>query len=172
MFQVYGMSRLRRAVVQRLAEAYSVDDLSLGDYERRVAAAERASTVDELNAVLSDFDASPRIRPVQPDSSANAPMRSSLHPAVWLVPTALLLLALLPFPYGFYTVLRLVVCSTAVLLTYDEYRLCGRVSGWAIVLAGFVLLFNPLIPIHLTREIWAPIDVATGVLLIVHWRRA
>ena len=72
MFQVYGMSRLRRAVVQRLAEAYSVDDLSLGDYERRVAAAERASTVDELNAVLSDCDASPRIRPVQPDSSANS----------------------------------------------------------------------------------------------------
>ncbi len=172
MFHMYGMSQLRRAIVQRLAEAYSVDALSLEDYERRVTAAEQASTIDDLNAVVSDFpDETPHIRPVHPASSAKAPLRSSLHPAVWLLPTTLLLLALLPFPYGFYVMLRLIVCSTSVLLTYDEYRLRGRVSGWAIVLAGIALLFNPLIPVHLTRDTWVPIDVATGALLIFHWRR-
>ena len=39
---------------------------------------------------------------------------------------------------------------------------------WATWLFGFIaVLFNPLIPIHLSREIWQPIDVVCGVLFIV-----
>ena len=91
--------------------------------------------------------------------------------AVWLVPAALLFLALLPLPYGFYVLLRLVVCGAATFLTYHEFQTCGRVSSWALALAAVALLFNPLVPLHLTREIWAPIDVLSGVLLLVHWHR-
>ena len=96
---------------------------------------------------------------------------SFLLTAVWLVPAALLFLALVPLPHGFYVLLRLVVCGAATFLTYHEYRTCGRVSGWALALAAVALLFNPLVPVHLTREIWAPIDVLSGVLLLVHWHR-
>lgn len=36
------------------------------------------------------------------------------------------------------------------------------------VLGAFALLFNPLMPVHLDREIWAFLDVmAGGVLLLV-----
>ena len=56
------------------------------------------------------------------------------------------------------------------LLTYYDCRVRGRVSGWAITMAGIALLFNPLIPVHLTRDIWIPIDLSTALLLIFHLR--
>jgi len=39
---------------------------------------------------------------------------------------------------------------------------------------GFIaLLFNPLIPVYLTREIWAPIDLGLAVLFgVVGYRSA
>ena len=37
-----------------------------------------------------------------------------------------------------------------------------------ICLFGFIaVLFNPLIPIHLSREIWQPIDVVCATLFVV-----
>ena len=172
-FPEFGLSKRRREVVQRLEDAYSEDDLILEDYEHRVHAAERATRIAELNALVADFPDDPgQVHPVRHDSAGEAQVRSALHPAVWLLaPAVLLILALLPFPYGYYVLLRLVVCGTAALLSYDEYRLRGRVSGWTMVLAGVALLFNPLIPVHLTREIWAPIDLGTALLVIFHWRR-
>ena len=39
---------------------------------------------------------------------------------------------------------------------------------WALWTFGLVaLLFNPLIPIYLTRELWIPIDLLTAVLFAV-----
>ena len=172
MFPAYGISKRRREVIRRLAEAYSEDGLSLEDYEHRMHTAERATSIDELTAIVADFpDDRPAIRHAHADSGVRDPVPGSLHPAVRLVPAALLFLALLPFPYGFFVLLRLVVCCAAGLLTYHEYSLRGRVSGWTIVLACVVLLFNPIIPIHLTREIWAPINIVTGLLMVFHWRR-
>lgn len=84
--------------------------------------------------------------------------RISLHPAVWLVPSALLLLALLPLPYGFYTPLRLVVCGATLLLAYQEYQLHNQVSGWVVVCVALGLIFNPIIPVHLTRELWGGVS--------------
>ena len=39
---------------------------------------------------------------------------------------------------------------------------------WALWTFGLVaLLFNPLIPIYLTRELWVPIDLLTAILFVV-----
>jgi hypothetical protein len=39
---------------------------------------------------------------------------------------------------------------------------------WALWLFGFIaVLFNPLIPIHFSRELWQPIDVICGILFVV-----
>ena len=39
---------------------------------------------------------------------------------------------------------------------------------WAVWLFGFIaVLFNPLIPIHLSREIWQPVDIVCGILFMV-----
>ncbi len=51
----YGVPKLRRQVLQRLADAFADDNLELAEYERRVRAAELATTIGELEAVVADF---------------------------------------------------------------------------------------------------------------------
>ena len=57
----YGVPKLRTQVLQRLADAFADDNLELAEYERRVRAAELATTIGELEAVVADFpgDAGP-----------------------------------------------------------------------------------------------------------------
>ncbi|MDE0449682.1 MAG: DUF1707 domain-containing protein [Spirochaetaceae bacterium] len=51
----YGVPKLRRQVLQKLADAFADDNLELAEYERRVRAAELATTIGELEAVVADF---------------------------------------------------------------------------------------------------------------------
>lgn len=77
----------------------------------------------------------------------------------------MLLLALAPWPYGYYQVLRLVVCGVSVYTAFVTYQ-WGKL--WATWVFGFIaILFNPLIPIHLSRELWQPIDVICALMFTV-----
>ena len=66
---------------------------------------------------------------------------------------------MLPLPYGFYTFLRIAVTIIAIVAALDFYK---NNEGVWIVFAGITVLFNPLIPIYLTREIWFFIDLITA----------
>lgn len=82
------------------------------------------------------------------------------HAIPSLLAAALLLLATLDLPYGYYTFLRIVVCGVAVYVAY-----CGHKWGkpWATWMFGLMaVLFNPLIPVHLTKATWLPIDVVAA----------
>ncbi len=54
-YKHYGVPKLRNHVIQRLAEAYSNNELELTEYERRVKLAHEAQTVEELQSLLEDF---------------------------------------------------------------------------------------------------------------------
>jgi len=74
----------------------------------------------------------------------------------------MLLGALAPWPYGYYQLLRFVVCGVSVYIAFMAYQ---WEKIWSVWLFAFVaLLFNPLIPIHLSRELWQPIDVICALL--------
>ena len=89
--------------------------------------------------------------------------------AVWLLPAAMLVIALAPLPYGYYTLLRLVVCICAAVIAYQSYqKSAGAINAWFVGLVGVVLLFNPIIPIHLSRAVWAPLDLAIAAFLVAH----
>lgn len=61
------------------------------------------------------------------------------------------------WPYGYYQILRFVVCGSAAYIAYLAYE---TKKNWAVWMFGAIaLLFNPLVPIHLSREIWQPIDI-------------
>lgn len=79
-----------------------------------------------------------------------------------LVCVVMLLLALAPLPYGYYTMLRLVVCGAFAWTAFDLSQ-DGRVPAAVTFILG-ALLFNPLIPVHLNRELWAIINIATAAL--------
>ena len=67
-------------------------------------------------------------------------------------------------PYGFFFLLRLIVCSCSVLISWQAYRF--KKVKWVGIYIFIALLFNPLIPIHLSREVWGGIDFAVGVFFV------
>lgn len=86
-----------------------------------------------------------------------------LIPAI--IATIILLGALADWPYGYYQLLRLVTCGIAIYIAYTAY---AWKKIWVVWLFGFIaLLFNPLIPIHLSRELWQPINVICALLFAV-----
>lgn len=82
-----------------------------------------------------------------------------------LIAALMLLGALGRWPYGYYQLLRFVVCGVSVYVAFMAYN---WQKLWATALFGCIaLLFNPLIPIHLSREIWQPIDLICALLFVV-----
>ncbi len=73
--------------------------------------------------------------------------------------------AIIEFPYVYYQILRWVVCGVAILVAYFALK---YKKTWTTVLFGIIAaLFNPIFPIHLTREVWFPIDLVCGLLFIL-----
>lgn len=88
---------------------------------------------------------------------------------VWVIPCLLLALALADFPYGYYTFLRLVVCGVAGLLGWMSWRGSPLFRNFSILLFAMAVLFNPLIPVHLSRETWAFLNIGSIAILATHF---
>lgn len=86
---------------------------------------------------------------------------------LWLIPAVMLLVAVAPWPYGYYQLLRVVVCISCGVLAYQSYERDG-LTPWTIGLAIVAAVFNPIVPVHLTREIWAVLNVAAASILLGH----
>ena len=86
------------------------------------------------------------------------------HLILAFIAAIILLFALAPLPYGYYQLLRFVVCGVSAYVAFIAYT---WQKMWATCLFGFIaVLFNPLIPIHLPREVWQLIDVVCVFLFI------
>ena len=89
--------------------------------------------------------------------------RSHLIPCI--IAALILFGALWDWPYGYYQLLRFAVCGVSVYVAFMAYV---WKKLWAAWLFGFIaVLFNPLIPVHLSRELWQPIDFACALLFAV-----
>ncbi len=82
------------------------------------------------------------------------------------IATVALFLAVLPiWPYGFYTLLRLLVCCVCGYFVY-KIKLFPSLYTHKAPLVVIAILFNPLIPVYLIRTIWFPIDIGVGIYFI------
>jgi hypothetical protein len=83
-----------------------------------------------------------------------------------VIAAAVLFLALLDgWDYGFFTILRFVVFASTAYVAWIAYE--EQKEKWVWILGFIAVLFNPFIPVHLTREIWVPIDFLTGIFLLM-----
>ena len=84
---------------------------------------------------------------------------------VSVISIVLLLLAIPAiWPYGYYVFLRWVVAASAVFLIWIANKL--REQKWLGLMVVVAILFNPIIPIYLTKEIWVFIDlIVAGIFL-------
>ncbi|WP_395732604.1 DUF6804 family protein [Prosthecobacter sp.] len=85
-----------------------------------------------------------------------------------LIVAALAFLGCASLPYGFYMILRVAVCSWAVWTL-----ICARPpseSPWTWFLVCLALLYNPIIKVHLGRELWVAANIFTGIGLLAYHR--
>jgi len=68
-------------------------------------------------------------------------------------------------PYGYYTLLRLVVCGTAIFTAVNASKMDKQ--GWMWILGFIALLFNPIIPIHLEKQLWVIIDLIVAIIFFI-----
>jgi hypothetical protein len=89
---------------------------------------------------------------------------------LWLVPIALLLIALLSLPYYYYQLMRWCICGCAAYLAYQHYKEkgCGFLSVAFIVIA---ILYNPIEPIRLFREAWIVINIIAVIVFLYGFRQ-
>jgi hypothetical protein len=88
--------------------------------------------------------------------------------AVRLLAVALLFGALGRHSYDYYVLLRVATCGAAAYAAYLAAEQGKR--PWAWVLGVITALFNPLFPVHLSRDTWQPIDILTALVFLVSIR--
>ena len=98
-------------------------------------------------------------------------IKFSKNPAI--IVSILSILALFSMPYGFYTLLRIIITIIAAYYVYYIYQqnLIEEMSLWFWGLIFFALLFNPIFPVYLNREVWAPINIITAVFFVAMAQR-
>jgi len=83
-----------------------------------------------------------------------------------VISVVILLLAIPTFwPYGYYILLRWVVSISAAFLVWIAYNL--KKKFWIVLMGAITLLFNPIIPFHLDKEIWVVIDIIVAFIFLV-----
>ena len=77
-------------------------------------------------------------------------------------------IAILPLPYGYYLLLRPVICIGLIYLLVRDWKYLDQ-STKAITIV-IAVLFNPVAAIYLSKFIWIPIDFACGYFLLKKYK--
>lgn len=84
---------------------------------------------------------------------------------VRIITVILLIWALDRHTYGYYVLLRFVVCGVCAYGAYLAAEI--KKNGWVWILGGMAILFNPILPFHLGRDTWAIVDIVTAIILLL-----
>lgn len=88
---------------------------------------------------------------------------------IWIPQAIIIPLLLLAFnpsnPYGYYIFLRWACCAAFVFLAIQALSI-GK-TGWVWMLGVTGLIYNPIIIVHGTREMWTILNLITIVLAII-----
>jgi hypothetical protein len=70
-------------------------------------------------------------------------------------------------PYGYYSILRLVVCGCSIFFAMRLIETHQQHLAW--VFGGIAVLYNPLIPVHLyDKNLWVIVNIATGGFFFIN----
>lgn len=124
----------------------------------------------EFSAYIHDRERNPAAAGFTEKDLDDVPL-ITVYPAV--IPAIIggffLTIGFLGAPYEFYVVLRWAVTSMAIwmcVLASGQHR-----TKWGLAFAGVAVLFNPLIPVHATREFWVLPDVVGAALFATAGRK-
>lgn len=88
-------------------------------------------------------------------------------PVIYIAVT-MLFIGAAPLPYGYYMLLRLIATGVFAWAAFVSYE---RKNQWLPWIFGLLaVLFNPIVKIHLPKELWVVVDIGAGVLLLASKR--
>ncbi|HPD57541.1 MAG TPA: hypothetical protein P5294_02835 [Smithellaceae bacterium] len=68
-------------------------------------------------------------------------------------------------PYAYYKLLRWVCCGVFAYLAFQALEQENK--NWVWILSITALIYNPIFPVHLNRQLWSIINVVTiGIALV------
>jgi hypothetical protein len=76
----------------------------------------------------------------------------------------LLFLAILPLPYAYYEMLRVIVCLGVAFIVITEWK--NIEDSAKAILIVIAILFNPFAPIYLSKVVWMVVDFIAGIYLL------
>lgn len=89
--------------------------------------------------------------------------RTTNH-GIRVINIALLAVAFTELPYGYYQFVRLVIFVSAVIFAYQAFTF--KQKQWVFIWMMLGLLYNPIFPVHLNKEIWLFLNgVAISIFL-------
>ena len=91
-----------------------------------------------------------------------------------LVPAILLIIApILPLPYSFYIFLRYFITISSLLVIYRLFLKACLIIELETTVGMIVvaILYNPIFPIYLSKEMWLPINFITSGLYFWYYNQ-
>ena len=88
---------------------------------------------------------------------------------IWHASSLLLVMAVLPLPYGYYMLLRLLITASAAYVAYKNFN--KEMPVWGIVFVIVALLFNPLYVVHFDKTLWVIIDILVASLFFINSKK-
>lgn len=82
-----------------------------------------------------------------------------------IVLVVLLIGCLFKMPYTYYTLVRIAMCIGCWWIIYDWW--VEKHPYFKTLLMSTIILFNPLLPIHLSRLTWSVIDIIIALTLLL-----
>jgi len=78
----------------------------------------------------------------------------------WLAPIIALVIGILPMPFGYYTLSRLIVSAGALFFAFNFHKQNTNYKVW--IFGFLVVLYNPIILISLgSKELWMLVNIPT-----------
>jgi len=77
----------------------------------------------------------------------------------------MLFLAIGKLPYNYFIVLRFVVTLSAI-FGFSRFFSDTKLDIVAYIYLAILILFNPWIPFHLSKETWQIVDILSAIILI------
>lgn len=91
-------------------------------------------------------------------------------PGLCICMAILLILCLLPMPYGYYRAVRLAAMLFFTYMAYREFK--EHSLDRMIIFIVMAIIFQPFIKVYLGRGLWQILDViAAGYLFYIVWRK-
>ena len=79
--------------------------------------------------------------------------------ALWIVVAAMIVAIIPIMPYGYYSLMRWVACPVLAWLAILSYR--SGADNWMWVWGISAGIYNPILPVHATREFWTVVNLVT-----------